>query len=204
MNEPKLPWNRAAIFLTLATLGLGWDLYSKHAVFRDLGVNGFGPWERTWFSGWMTFRLRTIFNHGALWGMGQGMSWLFALLSLAAASGIVYWLFARKGAQSLWLTVALSFIMAGTLGNLFDRLGYHHHVDPRDGRPILAVRDFLLFTFGEFHWPVFNFADVFLVTGAVMLVLQSLRAEMAPAGETAAAPKPESPPTTPTLATGAR
>ncbi len=45
------------------------------------------------------------------------------------------------------------------------------------GIPIFAVWDFILFTFGGWPWPVFNFADVFLVTGAVMLVLQSFRGE---------------------------
>ena len=39
----------------------------------------------------------------------------------------------------------------------------------------LAVRDFLLFHFNGWDWPVFNFADVFLVTGATMLALQSPR-----------------------------
>jgi signal peptidase II len=69
--------------------------------------------------------------------------------------------------------------MAGTMGNLYDRLGLHGYVD-RNGTTILAVRDFLLFTFGDFHWPVFNFADSFLVTGAIMLVLHSLMSTEAP------------------------
>ena len=119
----------------------------------------------------MTTRLFTSFNEGALWGIGQGWTWLFALLSILAACGVFYWLFVHGAAISKWLTVALSLIMAGTLGNLWDRVGLHGC--EVDGRPIFGVRDFLLFTFGEFHWPVFNFADVFLVTGAIMLVLQS-------------------------------
>jgi signal peptidase II len=130
----------------------------------------------------MTFRLFTSFNEGALWGMGQGYTWLFATLSIVAAIGILFWLFVAGAARSLWLTIALAFIMAGTLGNLYDRMGQHRctELNPVTGIPeqIYAVRDFLLFTFGRFHWPVFNFADVFLVTGAILLVVQSLKAEV--------------------------
>jgi len=106
--------------------------------------------------------------------MGQGLSWLFALLSLVAIAGILYWLFVQHAAKSYWLTVSLSFVLAGTLGNLWDRLGMHGFTD-EVGHTYYAVRDFLLFTFGSYHWPVFNFADVLLVTGAIMLVLHSFQ-----------------------------
>jgi len=105
--------------------------------------------------------------------LGQEYTWLFAGLSLAAVVGIPVWLFGFSAARSLWLTIALALILGGTLGNLYDRIGLHGCRDAH-GAPIAAVRDFLLFTFGTFHWPVFNFADVFLVTGASMLVAHSL------------------------------
>jgi signal peptidase II len=133
---------------------------------------GFEGESRFYLNGWMTFRLFTSFNHGALWGMGQGLTWMFSTLSLVAIAGVLYWLFVHGAARSLWLTVSLALVMAGTLGNLYDRLGMHGYVD-QQGVLIRAVRDFLFFTFGKFHWPVFNFADSFLVTGAIILVLQS-------------------------------
>ena len=204
----RVPGHRYAVFFLIAGASLCWDLYSKSVVFRDLGYPGGGvavlePGEHRIFAspeyagrrsaedgavegvsvpyidGWMTFRLFTSFNHGALWGVGQGYSWAFAVMSVLAAAGILYWLFVRKAATSAWLTVALAFVLGGTLGNLFDRTGLHGCIDPATGETIHAVRDFLLFTFGSFSWPVFNFADVYLVTGAIMLVLQSFRPEAA-------------------------
>lgn len=189
----RVPVGRYVLFFGLVVAGLGWDLASKSVVFSDLGYPaGRGgaqvPGEhqhfaapplvegetRPYVQGWMTFRLYTSLNEGALWGMGQGLTRFFAGLSVVAVLFVFYWLFIHGAARSWWLTTALGLIMAGTLGNLYDRLGLHGLDWPQSGEPIYAVRDFLLFTFGGWPWPVFNFADVFLVTGATMLVAQSL------------------------------
>ena len=180
----RVPTHRIFVFVAVAVSGVSWDLYSKNAVFDRLGYPGrSSAWMEHFFDGWVAVSFHTNFNEGALWGMGQGLTWLFASLSFVAAAGMLYWLFFRGAAHSLWLTMCLGLIMAGTLGNLWDRLGWHQCVV--EGRAVHAVRDFLLFTFGapdlpvmqRFHWPVFNFADVFLVTGAIMLVLRSFYEE---------------------------
>ena len=189
----RVPANRYVVFFLIAGIGLFWDLFSKDTVFADLGYHDpdfpaivlkqgnhqlFAHPPRTegrsksYLNGWLKFRLYTSFNPGALWGIGQGKSWLFASLSIVAVFGVLYWLFVRGAAWGKWLTVCLAFIMGGTLGNLYDRLGWHGYTNDK-GEIIHAVRDFLFFEFGNFPYPVFNFADVCLVTGAVMLVLQS-------------------------------
>ncbi|MEX0718481.1 MAG: signal peptidase II [Planctomycetaceae bacterium] len=197
-----LPRSRYALYVVLALAAAGTDLYSKHVVFRDLGYpassenrphvpdrpgdheqfepardlagNVIEGVSEAYLDGWVAFRLYTSFNEGALWGVGQGGSWVFAALSVIAIVGVIYWLFLHGAAASAWLTVALALVSGGALGNLYDRLGGHGCVNIATGEIRHAVRDFLLFSFGGWHWPVFNFADVFLVTGAVMLVLQSL------------------------------
>src|SRR5262249_25361408 len=110
-------------------------------------------------------------------------------------------LFIRGEARSWWLTMTLSLIMAGALGNLFDRLYLHRCIDVT-GRPLYGVRDFINCTIpfvqwnggfsfsriAEYPWPIFNLADTFLVAGAIMLTLYSLFAPVsAPAEESAAA-----------------
>ncbi len=159
-------------FLLISGGGTFWDLFSKRLVFHKWGYPG-GE-SRLFLDAWVSFRFHTSFNRGALWGIGQHLTGFFAVLSILAVGMILYWLFARGALGSWTLTICLALIMAGTLGNLYDRLGLHGLADPITGEPIAAVRDFLLFRFGRFDWPVFNFADVFLVTGALCLIAQSL------------------------------
>ena len=171
-----VPRNRYVWFGLLSVAGLAIDLGSKQWVFADLCLGGRSDWTQRFFGDWGTFCFLTSINEGALWGMGQGYTWLFALLSIVAVAGVSVWLFAYRAANSLWLTIALGLIMAGTLGNLYDRLGLHGCLRP-DGTTIYGVRDFLAFTFGTYPYPIFNGADCFLVTGAVMLAIQSFRTE---------------------------
>ncbi len=157
----------------LTFFGLLTDLVSKSRVFEQLGYPGRSSETYRWLGSLSTFRFYTSFNKGALWGVGQELTWLFSALSVIAVGVIVYCLFATSANRSLWLRVALSLVLSGTLGNLYDRLGLYKYKDPETGESIQAVRDFLFFTIGSYPWPVFNFADVFLVTGTGMLVAYS-------------------------------
>lgn len=166
----RVPAGRVALYGLLTAFTAAADLISKDAVFGRFGVHRGTDWL---LDGWLKFRLFTSLNPGALWGVGQGFALGFAALSVVALIGIVYWLFWRQGCRSAWLTTALALVSGGTLGNLYDRLGFHGLRDV-NGRAILAVRDFLDFRLGDFEWAIFNVADVCLVSGAIMLLLQSV------------------------------
>lgn len=165
---------RYVLFAFLAMSGLILDLWSKWAAFHELGAFGqHHVWKGSFAGLTVQFDLATTFNRGALWGIGQNQTWIFASLSVLAIGVILYFLWTRQAVASWWLTATTGLLLAGTLGNLYDRLGLHGWKD--DNGPVYAVRDFLDFIFNEgaFHWATFNFADVFLVTGAIMLVLHS-------------------------------
>jgi signal peptidase II len=102
-------------------------------------------------------------NHGALFGLGREhralANGIFAGVSILAAVAIAYWGLRRLSANDGLLSVALGLILAGTLGNLYDRLVFG------------GVRDFLHFYW--FEWPVFNVADCCLVCGAGLLLVQA-------------------------------
>jgi len=186
---PAVPRSRYWCFGILAAGGLAADLLTKAWVFAELGGKNRTSdwsWDANFLWGRFEIRLTTVFNEGALFGIGQGFSWLFAALSILAAAGIVYWLFVRGEARSWRLTVTLGLILAGALGNLYDRLHLHGWTTA-EGKPQYGVRDFLDCTIPgieitgfalprllrEYHWPVFNLADIYLVTGAIMLTLYS-------------------------------
>jgi signal peptidase II len=57
---------------------------------------------------------------------------------------------------------ALSLIIGGALGNLYDRIMFK------------AVPDFVDFHVGEFHWFVFNVADIFITLGVIFMILFEL------------------------------
>lgn len=153
------------------------DLVTKSILFSRLGMPGERP-------GVVIVRdmltLETNLNEGALFGMGQGMGLVFAAISVAAIVGIVGVMFRPATRTDPWLVLALSLITGGIVGNLYDRLGLPglrwHGPPNRVGEPVLAVRDWIHFRLeGIIDWPIFNLADTWLVIGAAVLVLVSLR-----------------------------
>ena len=182
--DQAIPPTRYATFILLAATGCIVDLLTKHAMSSWRGLpprwRGEVPQGREIYWIWEGFLgIETALNQGALFGMGQGKVWLFALLSFVAIGGIVYWLFPAKAARDRFLTIALGIIMGGILGNLYDRLGLWGGVAP-DGETIYAVRDWILISYGGLEvpwlgkdWPNFNIADSLLVCGAGMLIWHS-------------------------------
>jgi signal peptidase II len=84
-----------------------------------------------------------------------------ALISFSAIAMIVVSFLLWRQARSITLSgIALSLILGGAVGNLWDRVA--------SGR----VVDFLLFYVKQYQWPVFNLADSAIVVGASLLVLE--------------------------------
>ena len=82
----------------------------------------------------------------------------FSMVAMVIVS-VLLW----KQARGLTITgIALSLILGGAMGNLWDRLA--------SGR----VVDFLLFYIKQYQWPVFNLADSAIVIGAGLLVIEIL------------------------------
>ncbi|MGO9462534.1 MAG: signal peptidase II [Isosphaeraceae bacterium] len=163
-GEEGVGLGRWVLFWTIALGGTAFDLATKAIIFERVGP----PPAPSVTLVPHILELHTSQNTGALWGFGSGLphsSEVFAGLSVVAAILICYWLFFMGAASSAVLTVALALIMAGALGNCYDRLAYGH------------VRDFVHFHVDaiNFDCAIFNFADNMLVAGAITLVLYALR-----------------------------
>jgi signal peptidase II len=179
----SVPASRYALFWLLAAAGCAIDLATKHWMFsRQPLLDGQVWWLVPGHAG-----LQLSLNEGALFGMGQGKTWLFAACSATAALAIPAWLFLFGAARDRALTVTLGCIMGGVLGNLYDRTGMPALdwglFDPtRAGQRVYAVRDFVLLAWRwdddwqkRVAWPNFNVADMLLVCGAISMLLLSLR-----------------------------
>lgn len=101
-------------------------------------------------------RFNLTFNSGGAFGIGQDLPGLFLVATVGIIGTIL--VVARKVTDARWLA-PLGAVLGGGLGNAFDRL-----FRDLDG----GVVDFI-----DLHvWPVFNVADIAIVTGAlVMFVL---------------------------------
>jgi signal peptidase II len=183
---------------TLALTGLILDQASKYAVFSWLhskeGLATCPLWEisKDGNGDILGFQLSTRFepmpdgslvphvNKGALFGWLSHHQSLanfgFAVISLLAAVAIAYWSFQKATVRDPWLCAALGLILAGTLGNLYDRVVFN------------GVRDFLHWNY-LFDWPVFNFADCCLVCGALLLLIQAFGTQPRPADPEPARPE---------------
>jgi len=72
--------------------------------------------------------------------------------------GLIYFLLKSKGIY----VYLLATIIGGSLGNLFDRIYYY------------AVPDFIDLHLGNYHWFIFNVADIFITVGIIGLILVEL------------------------------
>ncbi len=164
------------MFAVVVVTATAADLLSKAIAFEQLGMPGMQPGvvvipQLLWWE--------TNLNEGALFGLGQGMGWLFITVSVAALIGIIVTVNSLRLRGDGLLVVALALISGGILGNLYDRLGLPglvwHAPLARQGQPVFAVRDFIHFRLeGVIDWPIFNLADSFLVAGAGLLLLLSV------------------------------
>lgn len=147
-----------ARFLITALAGLALDQWTKILAFEKLSTSDRVGYQ--FIPGWLHFKVMT--NRGAVFGMGEGYLILFVAVSVAAIVFLFY-LFANSGRQRIYQLV-LGMLMAGVLGNLYDRLRFGYVRDMINALPQWEN----LFPY------IFNVADVLLCTGVALMVIHSL------------------------------
>ncbi len=113
------------------------------------------------------FRLSHVINTGAAFSLLENLppnAVRLGLISFSVfAAVIVFFLLWQTGRTLTCTSTALALILGGALGNLYDRIRFHHVVD------FLAVRIY------HYNWPDFNIADSCIVIGACLLLLEIFR-----------------------------
>lgn len=156
MTTPKTTATRgslASIAGIILVIGYGFDQLTKYWVETSMKVGEIRWVIEPWFK-WYSIR-----NPGAAFSMGENFTWVFTVFMAVVAVAVVV-LMLTKARSRLWMA-ALAALLAGTLGNLTDRLfrppafGHGHVVD------FISVGDFA----------IFNIADSLITSSVVAVVL---------------------------------
>ena len=103
-----------------------------------------------------------IWNEGIAFGLlNIEKNYLYNILTIFILTVIILILFMIIKTEGLKKFLLL-LILGGALGNIFDRIFYK------------AVPDFIDFHIGNFHWFIFNIADIFISVGVIFMILLEL------------------------------
>ena len=151
-------WKRVQRWWALALIFFALDWVTKQAIESNL----FYGQEIAIFP---FFDLTLRYNTGAAFSFlaqaGGWQRWFFSLIALAVVVGIS-WRLVKIAETNRLESLALTFVLGGAIGNLYDRLVYGHVVD-----------------FLQFHWqqswyfPAFNIADSAITIGVILMLLES-------------------------------
>ena len=110
------------------------------------------------------FNLVFVTNTGAAWSIMQGNTLFLIILGIIAIFSLIFVMPTIK--ESTWKSISFTMLYAGIIGNLLDRAIFHY------------VKDFLKFTIFGYEYPVFNFADIFIVVGAILLIVAAWKGDI--------------------------
>jgi signal peptidase II len=109
------------------------------------------------------FNLVHVRNTGGAFGIfggeGGGIGSLFFIVVSVVAIVSIFILLIRLKEDEMIISLSLSFIQGGAVGNLIDRLWHGE------------VVDFLDFYVSSYHWPAFNIADSAICVGIGLMIL---------------------------------
>lgn len=139
------------IYLSIIIVLIAIDQLTKYIAFKYLPYNT----DCTCIP--HLFRLHTYTNDGAMFGILSGKFWLFYIFTFVGLGVFGYMLRYGNISNYPFYTFGLLLMIAGTIGNFIDRVAFQ------------SVRDFLTFDFFEFA--IFNFADMCMTCGIVVLAI---------------------------------
>lgn len=136
-----------------AVIGIDWAI--KGAVQHRLTLRV----PHTVVDGWLSLFHTT--NHGISWGFlgGADAWWRFPLITVMSLAGIAALAGVVRSSRDAWLRVAGALVLGGAVGNFGDRL------------PDGGVTDYIYVHFFPF---IFNFADMAITVGGVVLAVRIL------------------------------
>ena len=142
------------LVVILVSVLLGIDLLLKYLVSTYLTtvniINNF-------------FSLTYVLNDGAAFSLFASRTYLLILIALICLFFIIYEL--KNNLDDRVLSIGYSLVLAGLLGNFLDRL--------MDG----YIIDYLSFKIFTYNFPIFNFADILIVVGIIIVIIKEILKE---------------------------
>lgn len=152
-NITKETWIKIIIYVSIVLVGFALDRISKVIVAANLELNVLK--QVTLIPNLLYFSY--VENTGGAWSILSNATWLLAIISTVAVIGISYYMFKKQLGLNYFICCAL--IVAGGLGNLFDRVIYGAVVDFIETYPL------------GYSFPIFNIADILVVVGSFYMII---------------------------------
>jgi signal peptidase II len=149
-------FRRNYLWLILPALGVVFfDQLTKGMIIKSLRIYETVPVIGGFFD------LVHVRNRGMAFGIMNNAEsnagiWLLVAMSSVAIVLLLVWFYRLKN-EGVFVTLSLSLIMGGAVGNIIDRLRFGE------------VVDFLDVYIGAYHWPAFNVADAAITVGTIMI-----------------------------------
>lgn len=105
------------------------------------------------------FSITHIENTGAAWGGFSGYTIVLTIISIAILGYFIYLYKDINFKEKIIFSISLVLVIGGTIGNLIDRIFFR------------SVTDFLDFEIFGYDFPVFNIADMLLVVGFALFII---------------------------------
>lgn len=140
------------IYYLIALIIIGIDQLTKWLIVKQMDLYEQIPIIENFFY------ITSHRNKGAAWGILQGQMILFYVVTVLVIIGVIYYMEKHTRDHKL-LSLSLSFILGGAIGNFIDRVFRKEVVD---------FLDFIIF---KYDFPIFNVADSALVVGVTLVLI---------------------------------
>ena len=141
--------------LLIVTLLIFLDFFSKKIIFLFIQFNKL-------ISIMPFIDFTHIHNYGISFGLFAGIlpSWFIIISGSVMVIFLFFWMLKSSNKLEMW---GILLIISGAISNIGDRLINNY------------VLDFILLHYNQYYWPAFNFADIYISIGILIVIIESFK-----------------------------
>ena len=129
------------------------DYFTKKLIFYQIDLNNF-------ITILPFMDIAHIHNYGISFGLFSGIfpAWIIVVVGSILTIFLVFWMLRISNPLEKW---GFLFIITGAISNLGDRIINDY------------VLDFIYMHYNNFYWPAFNFADIYITIGVLIVIYEN-------------------------------